>query len=114
MPPLIKTAEKRFYNLEIIDVNFLRSIKLNLGKNQTIIDAIWHVSNSDPNVVVCLTSDNHLRFFRIGTSIGTSQFKEFNLTGDSNLPKDLDQKCRLIIDGLIKKVICYLYVLFNF
>ena len=61
----------------------LRSTRLNVSKNLDIIDAMWHSSTSrDTNVAFCLTSDNYLRFFRIGVFSGTSgttQFKEFHL-----------------------------------
>lgn len=61
----------------------LRSTRLNVSKNLDIIDALWHSTTSrDTNVAFCLTSDNYLRFFRIGVFSGTSgttQFKEFHL-----------------------------------
>lgn len=79
-----------------------KSVKLNVSKNLDIIDGIWHSSNRDPNVVICLTSDSYLRFFKIGgftlTAANSSwhhQFKEFHLDktySKTSLSRELTSK----------------------
>jgi len=84
-------------------------VKLNVSKNLDIIDGIWHSSNRDPNVVICLTSDSYLRFFKIGgftlTAANSSwhhQFKEFHLDktySKTSLSRELTSKGSLLYNN---------------
>jgi hypothetical protein len=66
---------------------FSRSIKLNLNNRANVIDAQWHPKqahgpSSIDDCVVCLTSNNNLRFYKVSSP--NHHFKEFHID-QSNL-----------------------------
>jgi len=63
-------------------IKIFRSINLNLGNSKDVIDAVWHTSTIN-DIVVCLTNDNHLRYFNIGNS--KAAFKEYRFQNEKCL-----------------------------
>jgi hypothetical protein len=64
-------------------IKFSRSINLNLGNSKDVIDALWHTNDISNDIVVCLTNDNHLRYFNIETS--KAAFKEYRFQNEKCL-----------------------------
>ena len=68
--------------------NFNRSVKFKINTKVDIVDAIWHKKSADSNDdwIVCLTSDNNLRYFKAKNP--NILLKEFHLT--SNLLSQIE------------------------